>query len=62
MTTKRLDKMELIDHPKFLYCVSEGSLIHAFLEWGNVTNVWRSIVLWLRDTLNHHVKYPKLIK
>ena len=25
-----------------------------------MTNLWRSIILWLRDTLNQHVKTSKI--
>ena len=48
--------MELVDDPKCLYGGREESLIHVFLECGNVANLWRSIELWLRDVLHEQVK------
>ena len=62
MTTRLLYKMELVEDPKCLYCRSEESLIHAFLECENVTNLWRSIELWVRYTLNKHVKISEINK
>ena len=54
--------MKLVKGPKCLYCGSEESLIHAFLECENVTNLWRSIELWLREMLNQHVKMSEIDK
>ena len=45
MTNKTVYEMKLVDDPKCLYCGSEESPIHAFLEREYVTNLWRSIEL-----------------
>ena len=62
MTNIILHKMKLVDDPNCLYCGIEECLIHAFLECENVTNLWRSIELWLRDALNQHVKISEIDK
>ena len=41
---------------------SDESLIHAFLECENVTNLWRSLELWLRGAINQHVKISEIDK
>ena len=52
--------MKLVDDPNCLYCGNEETLIHAFLECENVTNLWRSIELWLRDALKQRVKISEI--
>ena len=51
---------EIVDDSNCLYCGSEESLIHAFLECENVTNSWRSIELWMRGALNQHIKISEI--
>ena len=53
--------MKLVDGPNCLYCGSEESLIHAFLEYENVTKL-RSMELWLRDVLDRHVNKSEIDK
>ena len=48
MTNKIVNKLKLVDDPKCLYCGSEESLTLT-LQCENVTNLWRSVELWLRD-------------
>ena len=55
-----LHKMKIVDDPKCLHCGGEECLINAFLECENVANLLRNIELWLRATLNPHVKISEI--
>ena len=40
--------MNLADSSTCLFCNKEKTVVHAFLECGNVTRFWRKIESWIR--------------
>ena len=54
MTYKILNRMNLVDDIKCLYCGFGESLIRAFRENQKCDHLRRSTELWLRDASNQH--------